>query len=232
GVLGFSQIRTVYITPEITRFRPLAVIPQIPFLIRLVLVGTASGGLFASDTMGVKWKDVSAGLPDLDLRAIDTALQVITDPQEPTRTTLNYIMFAGTGAGGMARGTTDINILSDPLDPSMFKTQILGVVWSAVNTGLPQGGTGLAVNAVAIDPNFTSNVFIGTEFDGVFMTGSGGSLWSALDPGSPLTSPVGDNLTNPRVDDIGLVFNTCADCTTILAGTAGGGANRIEILKQ
>jgi hypothetical protein len=238
GLLTDDFVRSIEITEEIIRYRdPGADLPdctanpapatgcdpqcQEQYPIRLVLVGTANDGIFASSDSGQSWQDRSSGLLSFDVRDIFSGRECVVDPEFELRLADNFFLYAGTFGGGVFKGTCAISIINDPFDPTQYKAVLDSISWTELNTGLADRN----VRSLAVDPNRTSNLFAGTNDGGVFVTGNGGVLWQPLNPG--------DTLTNMRVNDIGLVFDPfCGNCTNVLAGTAGGGANRIRILKQ
>ena len=59
----------------------------------------------------------------------------------------------------------------------MFKSTDGGDTFSAINTGL----TSLFVQALAIDPDFTTMVYAGTIGGGVFESTDGGDTWTSID---------------------------------------------------
>jgi photosystem II stability/assembly factor-like uncharacterized protein len=59
----------------------------------------------------------------------------------------------------------------------VFKSTDGGDTFSAINTGL----TSLFVQALAIDPDFTTMVYAGTIGDGVFESTDGGDRWTSID---------------------------------------------------
>ena len=230
GPLTEEKIRVVTVSTSIDRQRGWNADPtQTIYPIRLLVAGTDGGGLFASTNGGALWQQLNSGLQDLDVRDVFVGVEIIVDPEQPlspTRLTDNFYFLVGTGGGGVARGSAAISINVIPGLPGQFRAELENIVWTPMNNGLDNSAfpNALFVNALAVDPIWDTNVFAGTDGDGVFVTGNGGVSWIQLDPGT--------TITNPIVESLGLVFDGCSNCTTILAGTAGGGSNRIRILKQ
>jgi hypothetical protein len=86
----------------------------------------------------------------------------------------------------------------------LFKTTTGGASWTAVNSGLPNN-----VTALAIDPQNSSMVYAGTG-SGVFRSTDGGTNWMAVNAGLTTLS-VSTLATDPQSP------------STVYAGTADGG---------
>ena len=84
-----------------------------------------------------------------------------------------------------------------------------GASWTSTDGAGPSAIPDIPVNAIAIDPNASSRVFLGTDL-GVFVSLNGGTTW-AVESGVP------------RVPVTALVFNTVAGTTSLHAFTHGRG---------
>jgi len=214
-------------TADLGQFFALAVDPSAS---GTVYLGTQSDGVFKTTDAGASWLPVAA--PTL---ALVTA--VVIDPVAPAT------VYAG-GFGGVARSTTGgaawttVNtglfpvvtaLAIDPSAPStvyagtdplmgpftgVFKTTDSGAHWSAVNVGL-EGTSGVAVQALAIDPAVPATLYAALEGGGVFKTSDGGASWSEASDGLV----VGDESSV----DVRVLAVDAAVPGTVWAGTTGAG---------
>jgi hypothetical protein len=129
----------------------------------------------------------NAGLDQWTTNGPDDAgplLSLAVDPNIPA------IVYAGTGHAGMLIGT-------------VFKSTNGGGNWAPANTGLPD----VFVRALAIDPQATSTIYVGTSgafigplFRGMFKSIDGGMSWTPLasTPGPASVVSVAIDPQNPR----------------------------------
>ena len=75
----------------------------------------------------------------------------------------------------------------DDFSPAIWRTRDGGASWTAINTGLADGGVLNAVNVVREDPVRQGLLYAGTE-RGVFVSFDDGARWSPLQAGLPTTS--------------------------------------------
>lgn len=223
---GASWLPTAF-TADLGQFFAMAVDPAAS---GTVYLGTESGDVFKTTDAGASWAPLAA--PTL---ALVTAVAI--DPVAPS------IVYAG-GFGGVARSTTGgaawttVNtglfpvVTALAIDPSapatlyagtdplmgsftgVFKTTDAGGHWSAVNVGLA-GATGVAVQALAIDPAAPATLYAALEGRGVFKTTDGGASWSAASDGLVTGGETTVDVRALAVD--------AAVPGTVWAGTAGAG---------
>lgn len=218
-----QKIRSLAVSETILRYRSPSADPDIPqtgYPVQVVLIGTNGDGLYLSSDALYSCQRYIQGLDSMDVRSLFVGVEQIIDPEFPLRFADNLFVYAGTGGAGVFRGSLDIRIEMSPFVPGEYRAVVKGILWVPRNEGL----TNPFVHSIAVDPVQPTNVFAGTDGGGVFVTGSSGGFWQLLNPGS--------TLTNPTVNGLGLVLDNCTLCTTVLAGTGGGGVNRIRILKQ
>ena len=136
----------------------LAIDPQNPGTVYVRTVGYASDGLFKTTDGAASWITVPASIRAASVNGVRgaTVNTLAVDPQAP--------------------GALYVGIWGDRL----FKSADWGASWSAVNSGLPDGG----VTFVAIDPQ-DATVLYATTGRGVFRSKNGGSSWSAVNSGLP-----------------------------------------------
>ena len=152
------------------------------------------GGVFKSTDRGKTWRAASSGL-----EATTTVATLAVDPQHP------QTIFAGDPWSGLGGAQSS----------GLFKSIDGGLTWSTVHTGLPEN----AVQAVAIDPQRPSTVYVGAckgrcgVWSGTLLkTVDSGATWRAIT--LPARGPVQSLAIDPRSSN------------TVFAGTSRGGLFR------
>ncbi len=142
-----------------------------------------SASLFRTTTGGGAWVEISgASLPLISDLAVD-----------PTNANVVYV--AGGGFGGHHLYKTTNGLAASP-------------TWTAVDSGLPD----TPFNAVLLDPDSSSTVYVGTDV-GIFRSTNAGTSWSSFMVGHPNVA----------------VFDLAADSSTqsVISFTHGRGAFRL-----
>jgi len=182
---------------------------------------TPGGGAFRSADGATTWNAINSGLTSPNITAF------AVDPTIPTDNTV----YVGTSDAGMFKSTTggqswvainnglgtrSVNALViDPHTPSslyvgsfngVYKSADSGTTWAAVNTGLVIAGTNTVadVQALAINPattGTTATLYAGGT-SGMFTSSNGGTTWTSLNAGFPLTNgvPTTPNVTSIVID--------------------------------
>jgi photosystem II stability/assembly factor-like uncharacterized protein len=132
-------------------------------------VGTDDGQVWVTQDEGTTWKNMSAGLP---LRWVT---RIAIDAKQPN---VAYAGFSGLK-------------WYDP-QPHIFKTTDFGATWKSISGNLPDA----PINALAVDPVYPSQIYVGTDV-GAFFTQNGGSSWQILGQGLPAV-PVYDFKITPN----------------------------------
>ena len=168
----------------------LAIDPKNP---RTLYAGTVPGGIFKSVDGAATWTRINFTAASTDIAA------VVVDPVNSgtvyTVARNDITRLACAPIPSPIQGT----------DSGIYKTMDGGTTWIAVNWGGPPGGK---VNAIAIDPSYSGNVYAGLS-GGVFKSTNGGANWT----------PVSSGLTNNNIRALAV---DPAKPTTIYAGTSGG----------
>ena len=176
----------------------LAIDPQTPSTLYAAIYGY---GVFKSTDGATSWSAANVGFTVLSIGAL------AIDPQNPN------VLYAGTGN---YCGCTD-----DPPGSGVWKSTDGGTSWGTANSGLPSFPPGPyslgfpAVVSLAIDPLNPSTVYAATQGFGVFKSTDGGTSWSAVNSGLPV-SPSGSyrNINALAIDP--------QNPSTVYAGTADG----------
>jgi photosystem II stability/assembly factor-like uncharacterized protein len=154
---------------------------------------SSDGKILKSTDGGTNWRPVNLGLPaDAGGRYGITSLAI--DPQNPTT------LYAGNALRG----------------GRVFKTTDGGESWSAVNSGLPDGG----VMALAINPQDPDTIYASTR--GVFKSTNGGAGWTAVNSG--LENDIGYPFSALAIDPQNPDTIYAAGYDTALYKTTNGGA--------
>ena len=137
----------------------------------VVYVGTAPygndpGDVFVTLDGGDSWEDVTANNLP-DRFPMDMAV-------DPTNDSIAYVVYSGFGTG------------------HVFRTDNYGKNWEDVTGDLPDVPT----NAVIVDPDFPSHIYIGNDL-GVFVSLDGGLSWEAFEEGLPSPIMVFDLTISP-----------------------------------
>lgn len=145
-----------------------------------VIYITTPNGVWKSTNGGTSFSSLNSGLPTSSA----SVTNVIVDPTDPN---IAFVTFSGYSAGN-----------------KVFKTTNGGTSWQNVSGLLPN----IPHNCLAIDPNSTNNLYVGTDI-GVFHSSDGGTTWE----------PYQNNLPNVVIDDLEIHSAT----NTLFAGTFGRG---------
>lgn len=106
-------------------------------------------------------------------------------------------------------GTVYAGLVNDPPSTSsdgIYRSRDYGVSWTKVHTNS-------LVTVLAVDPDVSQRVYMGTDGDGIFKSHDGGVTWTTLNSG----------LTNLVIRD--LIIDP-SDSQSLYAGTDGGGVFR------
>ena len=77
----------------------------------------------------------------------------------------------------------------------MFKSTDYGNSWKKINSGLET----IETNTIALDPNNSNILYLGTDDDGIYKSTDGGTSWTKLTIfGLPQKYGVGDIVVDPR----------------------------------
>jgi photosystem II stability/assembly factor-like uncharacterized protein len=163
----------------------------LPFGVVLAIDPLTPGTVYAGRTTdgdscsGSIFKSLDGGQSWMDTRGGAGCLSaMVIDPQSPST------VYAGSSYRGI-----------------VYKTADGGTSWSAMNTGLSGGPSGVYVSTLAIDPQDTSTVYAGGS-GGVSKSTDGGTSWNAANSG--LTTPVSALAIDPQ------------DTRTVYAATPSG----------
>lgn len=189
------------------------------------------GGMFKSVNNGANWQMINNGLTQPGFPDPPRIRQIAIDPNQTSTlyiaTTRNVFKSTDGGASwaaanaGLGGAFADVrNIKIDTSNPTVLYAYLLNGVyksvngaesWTAINNGLIPAGQAipLRINALAIDPANSSNLYAGTNGSGVYKTIDGGANWS----------PVNNGLNNQSVF---AVWADPANSQRVLAGTDAG----------
>lgn len=147
-----------------------------PLTPTILYAGTKGSGVFKSTDGGMSWTAINSGLPSLvHGSAIIEVSHLAIDPRTPT------ILYATTG-------------------PGIFKSTQGGTSWTAVNDGLPQ----YEIDALALDPQTSTTLYVAIYSQGVFKSADGGTTWTASNNGLPLYFESHVDATNIYVDALAI----------------------------
>ena len=182
----------------------LAADPQNP---RTIYAGTLDGGIWKTTDGAAHWSPASDGLKRVSggFVAIDS---IVVDPVVSTRVyALPFIGLYKSDDGGrnwatIGAGVLDgLEVLAVAIDPKasstiyagtsrgVYVSRDAGVTWTPSNSGLVAAGAGGAskagvqlnppsVSAVAVSPQDSASVMVGTQGAGTFASGDGGATWT------------------------------------------------------
>ncbi len=123
-------------------------------------VGTDDARVWTSTNGGGAWINVSAGLPNR------WVTRVMVDPVDPA---VAYVTLSG--------------YRQDIATAHVYRTTNAGATWTAIDGNLPDA----PVNAIIVDPDLPSTLYVGSDV-GVFVTRDLGASWDVLDPALPPTA--------------------------------------------
>ncbi len=129
---------------------------SVDFPLVAAALGPLGGGVSKSTDGGVTWQLANSGLGSIPINTI------VVDPKVPGT------LYAGSSQRNSA-GTIG----------GVFKSTDGGASWTRSVSGL----TNLSVQALAIDPITTTNLYAGTLGGGVFKSTDGGATWNAMNSG-------------------------------------------------
>ncbi len=158
------------ISPAKISFATISSISESPLKFGLLYVGTDDGRVWCTENHGLKWREITRGLPIKKhvSRVVASAYELGTV----------YVSLNG-------RRDDDFNAY-------LYKSTDFGRTWVDISTNLPGG----PVNVVSEDPKKDKILYVGTDF-GVYVTLNKGQLWHALANGLP-TCFVWDLFVHPR----------------------------------
>jgi hypothetical protein len=151
-----------------------------------IFAGTEGDGIFLSTNDGSSWSAVNVGL---------------------SYTYVYALAVASNGAGGT-------NLFAGTSGNCVFLSTDNGANWNEASAGLSTSGNVTSVRALAVCPvsgGLGTNLFAGTEGNGIFLSTDNGTNWSAASTG----------LTNMYIRAIAVSPNG-ASGTNLFAGTWGG----------
>jgi photosystem II stability/assembly factor-like uncharacterized protein len=167
-----------------------------PVLSSTIYAGTLATAVYKSSDGGQRWRSANIGLKG----HVSVVYAIVIHPKD------HNIIYIGTTIGPhrstdgaerqsweeIVQGMESVYVASlaiDPLNPSIlyagttggiYKSMNGGDQWKEINNGLfeagPDTAMALGVNAIAIDPVETQNVFIGTT-QGLYLSTNGGNQW-------------------------------------------------------
>lgn len=130
----------------------------------VIYAGTDDGNVWVSPDFGVTWNDITGDLP---FRAVT---RIVVHPDDPGTV---YVTFSG--------------LFWKDREAHVFRSRDMGASWEDVSGTGPGALPDIPVNAFAIDPEFPTRLFAGTDV-GVFMSVDEGSSWQPLQEGMPLVT--------------------------------------------
>ncbi len=142
---------------ENSRLGTITTIAVNPSFSEVIYVGTDDGLVWRSGDNGDSWQNITGSLP------FRWVTRVVPDPYDPG---VVYVTFSGLR-------------WRDP-QPHVFKSSDSGQHWSDISANLPDA----PINAMAVDPENTSMLFVGNDV-GAFVSFNGGQSWQILDQGMP-----------------------------------------------
>ncbi len=145
-------------------------------------------GISISEDGGKNWKQANVGF-ETDVHVS----KIVADKNNPsiiyatTQGATNFQEKTGSGYG-------------------VFKSTVYGQSWKKVNSGLETVET----NTLALDPNDSNVLYLGTDDDGIYKSTDGGTSWTKLTiAGLPQKYGVGDIIIEPR--DSNIVYAATVD---------------------
>ena len=138
-------------------------------------------GISISEDGGKNWKQANVGF-EIDVHVS----KIVVDKKNPsivyatTQGPTNFAEKTGSGHG-------------------VFKSTDYGNSWKKINSGLETA----EINTIALDPNNSNIIYLGTDDDGIYKTTDSGVSWTKLTiAGLPQKYGVGDVIVDPRNSDI------------------------------
>ncbi len=126
----------------------------------IIWAGTDDSHVWISTDYGENWSDVSGSLP------YRWVTRIVPDPQHSS---IAYVTLSGLK-------------WVDP-QPHVFRTENLGRNWNDISNNLPDA----PVNAFAVNPLNTQNLFVGTDLGAYYSTNLG-QTWQYISPNLPMVS--------------------------------------------
>ncbi|HEV2111397.1 MAG TPA: hypothetical protein VGT99_08590 [Gammaproteobacteria bacterium] len=189
-----------------------------------IYVGTFNWGLFKSADHGSTWAQADKGLHSVAvnqmLMGTDGAMYLASWGSGIYKSTDQGVTWTEVGTAvspaSFNNGIYVYGLAEDPQTPStlyagtadgLYKTTDGGAHWSAANSGMPYFNE----LSIAIDPEATSTVYVGTAYSGgIYKSTNGGSSWTSSSIGLPITAGGFDTVPALAVDP--------ADSNVVYAG--------------
>jgi photosystem II stability/assembly factor-like uncharacterized protein len=156
--------------PSRISFATISSISESPLKFGLLYVGTDDGRVWCTENHGLKWREITRGLP------FNKHVSRIV-------------------ASAYDRGTVYVSLngrRDDDFNAYLFRSTDYGRTWSAISSNLPGG----PINVVCEDPRKKEIIYTGNDF-GVYVSLNRGGEWAALVNGLP-TCFVWDLFVHPR----------------------------------
>ncbi|UCD17607.1 MAG: thrombospondin type 3 repeat-containing protein, partial [Candidatus Zixiibacteriota bacterium] len=125
---------------------------------QVIYVGTDDGNVWVTQTGGVPWISIRAGLPNRWVTRVSV---------DPEYAGVVYVTLSG--------------YKQDEMTSHIYRSVNYGQNWTSIGDGLPDA----PVNDLIVDPLFTSTLYAGTDV-GVFYTVDLGDNWDALGNSGPM----------------------------------------------
>ncbi len=170
-----------------TRLGTVTTIAVAPGNSDVIYAGTDDSHVWVTTNFGSSWNDISGALP------IRWVTRVIVDPVDEN---IIYVTFSGLK-------------WRDP-QPHVFRSSDMGATWSDISSNLPDA----PVNALAVDNNNQSVLYVGNDV-GMYVSFNTGGSWEFLGEGLPIVT-VGDIKIHPTAN-------------FLVAGTHGRSMYKIDL---
>lgn len=178
GDLTYNNPEQQGVLPYGIPYATITGLDESPFKFGHIYAGTDDGRVWVTKDGGVKWTEITAGLP-----FNKHVWKIVASKYDPATV---YVTLVG-------RHDDDFN-------PYVFKSADEGKTWVSIAGNIPGG----PVNVVREDPKVRGILYAGTD-TGVYVTTDGGGTWNVLGKGLP-TQYVWDLAIHPR--DNALVIAT------------------------
>ncbi len=197
-----------------------------------IFAGTDGAGAELSTDAGATWTTVSAGLPDLTVRAfafgldgiaVGTNKGVALSPDGTAwhdggleRYSISALAVATNSPSLVLVAATDRGDISNGY---LFRYSGSGTSWQALQSGLPASAIATSVAAGPLSTSVTKRPLIVSTSRGMFRSGDGGSTWTAA-------TGVAENLTVTSA-----AFSPL-DPNLVYAGADAGGSSGGDLLRS
>jgi len=152
----------------------------------VIYAGTDDGNVWVSPDFGTTWNDITGDLP---FRAVT---RIAVHPDDPSTV---YVTFSG--------------LFWRDSESHVFRSRDMGLSWENVSGSGAGALPDIPVNAMAIDPESPTHLFVGTDI-GAFMSLDEGATWEPIQEGMPLVT-----VTDLEINNIDRL---------LIAGTFGRGS--------